>query len=217
MLATNFGTDPSRSLSILCLGAHCDDIEIGCGGSLLRLLAERPGSSVHFEVFSADDEREAEARASATAFLADAEHATVSVSRFTENHFPSELAALKTHVAGVRERLDPDVVFTHRRNDRHQDHRTIAELTWNSFRDHLVLEYEIPKYEGDLGHPNLFVPLSALCAERKIELLCEHFGTQRSKPWFRPETFRGLMYVRGSECNAAEGPAEAFHAVKLVV
>jgi LmbE family N-acetylglucosaminyl deacetylase len=203
-------------LTVLCLGSHSDDIEIGCGGTILTLLTERPGTRVHWVVFSADDAREAEARGSAAAFLADAKESTVIVHRFRESYFPY-LDEIKDAFESLKRDVAPDVVFTHRRDDEHQDHRTVAGLTWNTFRDHVVLEYEIPKYEGDLGHPNVFVPLRPEIAERKVELLVEHFGTQRSKRWFRPETFRGLMALRAVECNAGTGSAEAFHARKLVI
>ena len=168
-------------------------------------------------MFSADDAREAEARASATSFLADAASSEVIVHRFRESYFPYLGAEIKDAFEALKTMVAPDVVFTHRRDDEHQDHRTIAEFTWNTFRDQVIAEYEIAKYEGDLGHPNLFVQLDAAVADRKVELLMEHFGTQRSKRWFRPETFRGLMTLRAVECNAPAGWAEAFHTRKIVV
>jgi LmbE family N-acetylglucosaminyl deacetylase len=216
MLNVSLGGDPTAPLSILCLGAHSDDIEIGCGGTLLRLLAERPGSTVRWVVFSANDDREAEARASAADFLVDAGSSTVDVHRFRESYFPFVGDEIKD-VFETLKPVRPDIVFTHRRADEHQDHHTLGSLTWNTFRDHLVLEYEIPKYEGDLGQPNVYVPLSAAVAERKVQLLCDHFGTQRSKVWFRPETFRGVMALRGIESNAPDGAAEGFYGRKLVV
>ena len=204
-------------LRILCLGAHSDDIEIGCGGSLLRLLEERPGSSVHWVVFSATGAREREARASAAEFLAKATHATVVVKSFRESFFPSVWAEIKDFFEEIKRDFTPDVLLCHQRHDLHQDHRVISELAWNSFRDHLVLEYEIPKYEGDLGTPNFFVPLSRATAERKVELLSRHFESQSSRSWFRPDTFHGLMSIRGVECNAPEARAEAFVARKILV
>jgi LmbE family N-acetylglucosaminyl deacetylase len=217
MLPLAFGTDPAAPLSILCLGAHSDDIEIGCGGTVLRMLGERRDVTVHWVVFSADDAREAEARASAAAFCSAASESSIDVHRFRESYFPYVGAEIKDVFERLKAMVRPDVVFTHRREDEHQDHRMIASLTWNTFRDHLVLEYEIPKYEGDLGHPNLYVPLAAAVADRKIELLMEHFGSQRSKVWFRPETFRGVMSLRSIEANAIEGAAEGFYGRKLVV
>jgi LmbE family N-acetylglucosaminyl deacetylase len=217
MLPLQLGGVGERPLTILCLGAHSDDIEIGCGGTLLRLLQEHPGCSVHWLVFSADEQREREARASAGEFLAGAAQAAVHVRDFRESYFPALWSAVKERFDELRRQLEPDLVFTHHVRDLHQDHRVIAELTWNTFRDHLVLQYEIPKYEGDLGQPNLFVPLSQAQAERKVELLMRHFASQTSRRWFRPDTFHGLMSVRGVECNAPEARAEAFHASKLVL
>lgn len=217
MLAFRLGVDPDRPLRILCIGAHSDDIEIGCGGTLLRMLTDHAGATVTWTVFSADDRREAEARASAADFLTDAATVDVIVHRFRESYFPSVADQVKDTFEALKHEITPDIVFTHHRHDQHQDHRTLAELTWNTFRDHAIFEYEIPKYEGDLGHPNVYVPLDGGVADRKIELLMEHFGTQRSKRWFRPETFRGVMALRGIECNAPDGWAEAFHVTKLVV
>jgi LmbE family N-acetylglucosaminyl deacetylase len=217
VLGSTLGDARAQPLSILCLGAHSDDIEIGCGGTLLRLLDERPGSTVTWVVFSADDDREAEARGSAADVLAGAASAEVIVHRFRESYFPYVGAEIKDAMRGLRSRVDPDVVFTHRRDDAHQDHRILGELTWNSFRDHVVAEYEIPKFEGDLGHPNVYVPLSSAHAEGKIALLMRHFGTQRNKGWFRPETFRATMALRAVECNAASGWAEGFTVRKLVL
>lgn len=217
MLGATFGGAHDRPLDILCLGAHSDDIEIGCGGTLLRLLAERPGSRVHWVVLSATPERELEARSSAASFLADAADGTVVVKGFRESYFPYRGADVKEFFDELRQTVTPDLVLTHHRLDEHQDHRTVAQLTWNTFRNHLIAEYEIPKYEGDLGHPNLYVPLLASVAERKIDLLFSHFASQRGKLWFRKETFRGLMAIRGVEVNAPDGFAEAFHVRKMVV
>ena len=217
MLPISLGTDPRQPLRITCLGAHSDDIEIGCGGTLLRLLAERPGSSVRWVVFSADDERETEARKSAAAFLVDAGEAEVIVHRFRESYFPQVWADIKGAFEDLKAGPTPVVVLCHRRHDDHQDHRTLGELTWNTFRNHLVMEFEIPKYEGDLGQPHFYVPLSTEVAERKVELLLEHFGSQRNKAWFRPETFRGLMALRAVECGAPDGFAEAFHVRKMLI
>jgi LmbE family N-acetylglucosaminyl deacetylase len=206
-------------LRILALGAHSDDIEIGCGGTMLRLLAEHPGSSVHWVVFSANEEREREARASAAAFLRDARSAgtQVVVQNFRESYFPAVWEEVKDFFEKVRRAIEPDLVLTHYRNDMHQDHRVVSELTWNTFRNHLVLEYEIPKFEGDLGSPNVFVPLTRSIADRKVGLLLKHFVSQAARTWFRPDTFHGLMSIRGIECVAPEARAEAFHARKLII
>jgi LmbE family N-acetylglucosaminyl deacetylase len=216
MLPLNLG-DRATPLRILCLGAHSDDIEIGCGGTMLRLLAERPTSEVHWVVFSAAGPREVEARSSAESFLAGASAKTIVTKAFHESYFPANWADIKDFFEETRRAFEPNLVLTHHPKDLHQDHRVVAELTWNTFRNHLVLEYEIPKYEGDLGNPNLFVPLSRAHADRKVELLLRHFPSQASRAWFRPDTFHGLMSVRGVECHAPEIRAEAFHARKLVL
>ena len=218
MLPVAFGSGPTAPLRILCLGAHSDDIEIGCGGTLLRLLEERRGCSVDWVVMSGTPERQAEARSSAAAFLGNAATRNVVVNSFRESYFPYIAADIKDSFETLKQSIGaPDVVFTHRLQDRHQDHRLVADLTWNTFRNHLVLEYEIAKYEGDLGTPNVFVPLGRATADKKVALLLEHFASQAGRAWFRPDTFHGLMSIRGIECNAAEGRAEAFYAHKLVI
>jgi LmbE family N-acetylglucosaminyl deacetylase len=217
MLPVGFGRSEKSPLRILCLGAHSDDIEIGCGGTVLRLLHEHPGSSVHWVVFSANSIREAEARASAADFLSSAKESVVTVRSFRESYFPYVASDIKDFFEELKGSTHPEIIFCHHRHDMHQDHRLIAELAWNTFRNHVVAEYEIPKYEGDLGTPNLFVPISRALAERKIELLLTHFASQANRTWFRRDTFDGIMSVRGVECNAPEGKAEAFHVRKLVV
>jgi len=217
MLGAVLGRDAASPLRVLCLGAHADDIEIGCGGTLLRLLAERPGSSVRWIVFSADPVREGEARASAAAFLRDAARADVVIRDFRESYFPAAASEIKDFFETLKPGAPPDLILTHRREDLHQDHRTVAELTWNTFRDHLILEYEIPKYEGDLGRPNVFVPLTAAVARRKVEQILLYFASQRARAWFRPETFDAVLRLRAIECNAPEGFAEGLYARKLVV
>jgi LmbE family N-acetylglucosaminyl deacetylase len=208
---------PGQPLKILLLGAHSDDLEIGCGGTVLRLLALHPGSSVHWVVFSASPEREREARASAAAFTEGAASCTVVVKTFRESFFPAQWVEIKEFFEQVRRAFEPDLVLSHHRDDVHQDHKTIAELTWNTFRNHLVLAYEIPKYEGDLGKPSLFVPLTRAQADRKVELILQHFASQAGRTWFRADTFHGLMSIRAIECNAPEARAEAFHVRKMVL
>jgi LmbE family N-acetylglucosaminyl deacetylase len=215
MLEIALGANPSAPLRVLCLGAHSDDIEIGCGGTLLRLLVERPGSAVDWIVLSATPERALEAQASAASFLAQAATKNVVVKSFRESYFPFIAADIKDTFEEIKRRVHPDVVFCHHRHDVHQDHRLVGELAWNTFRNHLILEYEIAKYEGDLGTPNVFVPLSQAIANRKVELLFQHFPTQANRSWFHADTFHGLMSIRGVECNAEEGRAEAFHARKM--
>jgi LmbE family N-acetylglucosaminyl deacetylase len=207
--------DPTMAVDVLCIGAHSDDIEIGCGGTMLRLLANRPGSRVRWVVLSATPEREAEARASAADFLAAAATVEVEVAHFRESYFPDEWRQLKDYFNELRRGPDPDLVLCHHRYDEHQDHRTVAELAWNTWRNHLIAEYEIPKFEGDLGRPNVFVPIPPELAERKVDLLFKHFGSQADKRWFRPEVFTGLMAVRGVEAGTAA--AEGFHVRKLVI
>jgi LmbE family N-acetylglucosaminyl deacetylase len=194
---------PGETLSVLCLGAHSDDIEIGAGGTILGWIAAGVRLKVDWCVLSAPGPRAAEAEASARAFLAGAPS-------IEDGLFPYQGQEIKAWLEGLRTRVAPDVVLTHRRSDAHQDHREVCGLTWNLFRDHLILEYEIPKWDGDLGQPNCYMPLSAAVLERKIELLLAHFATQRSKGWFDAETFRGLARLRGMECRAPERLAEAF-------
>ncbi|QFI70004.1 PIG-L deacetylase family protein [Sinorhizobium alkalisoli] len=199
-----------EELSVLCLGAHSDDIEIGAGGTILSLIASGVRLTVSWCVLSGGGQRRAEASASAEAFLEGAQSSTVDVAEFEDSYFPSQSRDIKRWLIDVRARFRPDVVFTHARLDAHQDHREVNKLTWNVFRDHLVLEYEIPKWDGDLGQPNAYSPLTAEVMERKIALLHQHFGTQRSKDWFDRETFAGLARLRGMECRAPEHFAEAF-------
>jgi LmbE family N-acetylglucosaminyl deacetylase len=209
--------EPGKPLAILCLGAHCDDIEVGVGGTVLRLLAERPGSTVHWVVFASDTVREAEARASAAAILSGAANPTVEVFRFRDSFLPHAGAEIKERFEALKGSDSPDLIFTHRLEDRHQDHRVISELTWNTFRDHLVAEYEIPKYEGDLGQPNTYVPLTESTARRKIELLLRHYPSQAKRSWFRSETFEALMRLRAIECNSETGFAEALYVRKITI
>jgi len=204
-----------RPLTVLCLGAHADDIEIGAGGTLLQWFEHGVDLSVHWCVLSSNGTRAAEAQASAADFLEAATDRSVSIASFDDGFFPQQGREIKEWLLEVRQRVTPDVIFTHRASDAHQDHRVVQELTWNIFRDHVVLEYEVPKWDGDFGKPNLYVPLAAQCVDRKIALLRKHFGTQRSKDWFDDETFRGLARLRGVECRAPERYAEAFVARKL--
>jgi LmbE family N-acetylglucosaminyl deacetylase len=201
---------PNEKLSVLCLGAHSDDIEIGAGGTVLSWIAMGVRLEVLWCVLGANGTRRAEAEASAAAFLAGAVSSNIELGHFEDSFFPYQGAEIKMWLKRLKEGFDPDLVLTHRRSDAHQDHREISQLTWNLFRDHLILEYEIPKWDGDLDRPNVFVPLTDAILERKIELLHTHFGTQRSKDWFDAETFRGLARLRGMECRSPERWAEAF-------
>jgi len=205
MLKLGLGDGPLR---VLAIGSHADDIEIGCGGTLLRLAQEVSELEVRWVVLSAAGERADEARASAAAFGAE-----VDVQGFRDAFFRYG-PEVKEYFEGLKP-LEPDVIFTHHEGDRHQDHRLVAELTWNTFRDHLILEYEIPKYDGDLGKPNVFFDLDEGLARRKVELLLESFPSQAGKRWFTEDLFLALMRLRGMECNAPSGLAEAFYARKL--
>jgi LmbE family N-acetylglucosaminyl deacetylase len=213
------GGEPLRRSvsSILCLGAHCDDIEIGCGGTILKVLDGRADVRVDWIVFSADDERAAEARAGAEAFLSGVTTANVRIERFRGRYFPFAGAEIKEYFDALGADLSPDIVFTHLVDDLHQDHRLLAELAYNTFRNHLVLEYEIPKYDGDLARLNTYVHLDERQCEQKIETISRIYASQRDKHWFSPETFRATLRLRGIECKSPSGYAEAFRCRKLVL
>lgn len=216
MLPLSLGPHRKR-LRVLCLGAHSDDIEIGAGGTLLRWLSEYARLEVTWVVASAAGDRVDEARRSAGELLHGAAGVDVVVGGFEDSELPADLREAKSFLREVRARCTPDVVLTHHGRDAHQDHRTLSELTWQTWRDHLIIEYEIPKYEGDLGNPNLYIALPEAIAHRKVQHLLTNFGSQRSKDWFTESTFLSLMHLRGIECRAAEGFAEAFHVRKAVL
>jgi LmbE family N-acetylglucosaminyl deacetylase len=213
-LKINRGSSPLR---ILCLGAHSDDIEIGCGGTLYQLARMRPRPQFDWVVWSAIGARAKEAERGARRFLGAAAADAVQLHEFRDGYFPSSFDMIKDSFEQIARRFRPDVVFTHARDDRHQDHRVVSDLTWNTFRNQLVLEYEIPKWDGDLGRPNFYVPVSAAVARRKTSGLLDVFGSQRSKDWFTEETFLGLMRLRGMESRADGGYAEAFHVRKALL
>lgn len=218
--ALRLGLPPARNgksvLSVLCLGAHADDIEIGCGGTLRALFASRPVDCTWVVFSGAGTDREREARASARRFLRDARQSQIEICGFRDGFFPSSYVAIKERFETVKAAGGPGLIFTHFRGDRHQDHRVISDLTWSTFRSHLVLEYEVPKYDGDLGRPNLYVPLSRTAGRAKVRHLLTAFGTQRAKRWFTADTFESLLRLRGIEAGAPEGYAEAFHAHKAL-
>lgn len=216
MLPLNLPQNGSTPLRVLCLGSHSDDIEIGCGGTILRLLAAHHNLEVVWVIFSSTKEREQEARHSAELFLELAQKKQILINNFRDGFFPFEGAEIKSLFEGLK-RTTPDLIFTHNRNDAHQDHRLIEQMTWNTFRNHLILEYEIPKYDGDLGQPNFFVPLEQDVYQKKVRYLMEAFQTQRGKRWFEQETFLALMRLRGMECVAPSGYAEAFYCRKVVL
>ena len=206
-----------RPLRVLCLGAHSDDIEIGCGGTIAVLLATVPKIDCRWVVFSGVGARGSEARRAAGKVLRRAARRDIVVHEFRDGFFPQQATAIKEYFETLKQEEAPDVIFTHYRADRHQDHRVVSDLTWNTFRSHLILEYEIPKYDGDLGRPNCYVPLTPAQSAAKVRLLMSSFGTQRSKRWFTPDTFRGLLRLRGIESGAPSGLAEAFHLHKFVI
>lgn len=215
MINLVFDKPKDAPLNILCLGSHSDDIEIGCGGTILRLIAEYPNLAVTWVVFSAVGERAIEAHDSAEEFLKDVRHRQIILKEYKDGYFPSTVASIKDVFEDLKASVSPDVIFTHYRNDLHQDHRQLCELTWNTWRNHFILEYEIPKYDGDLASPNIFVVLDDALREKKIELLMRFFQTQSNKHWFSPETFNALMRLRGIESKSPGGYAEAFYGRKL--
>ncbi len=204
-------------LRLLCIGAHSDDLEIGCGGTVLTWLAGAPAIEITWVVLSAEGERGPEARRSARALLPRAAASKIIIATFRDGFFPAQYSEVKGFFEDLKREIDPDVVLTHWLHDRHQDHRLTAELTWNTWRNHLVLEYEIPKYEGDLAPPNAYVAVPASLARRKVTHLGRYFSSQRSKDWFVADNFMALMRLRGLECRSPSGFAEAFHARKLVL
>jgi len=207
---------PGERLSVLCIGAHSDDIEIGAGATLLGWLDRGIRLDVHWVVLGAVGRRAEEARASARAFLGNAA-GIIDLAEFRDGFFPQQGQALKTWFEALKGRASPDLVLSHWRDDAHQDHREVSQLTWNTFRDHTILEYEIPKWDGDAGRPNVYLPTTRALVQRKARLLQDHFGSQKSKDWFDEDVFLGLARLRGMECRAPDGFAEAFHARKLTI
>ena len=202
---------------VLCLGAHSDDIEIGAGGTLLKLAEKTDDLEICWVVFSAPGVRADEARLSADDFLSGIARKQIKIGSFRESYFPSEWPSIKEWLEEIKVNFVPDIVFTHYRDDRHQDHRVLSDLAWNTFRNHLILEYEILKYDGDIGHPNVFVPVSEQLCTRKIELLMKHFQTQSTRHWFTSDTFEAMHRIRGIECVSPTGRAEAFYCRKMVL
>lgn len=205
---------PKQTRKILCLGAHADDIEIGCGGTLLKWIKARSDLEIQWVVFTAEGKRAQEARSSAKAILQKAKQ-KVTVKDFRGSFLPYQGSGVKDCFEALKGSFQPDLVFTHYRDDRHQDHRLLSDLAWNTFRDHLILEYEVPKYDGDLGSPNVFVPIESELSKKKASHICRFFQTQANKHWFSEETFLALMRLRGVECSAPY--AEAFYCRKLVL
>jgi LmbE family N-acetylglucosaminyl deacetylase len=202
---------------ILCLGAHCDDIEIGCGGSILKLLDGNKGIDVSWIVFSSDDVREKEAWNSANDFLRSAKRKYIEINKFRNSFFPFQGADIKEYFEKLKQNCHPDIIFTHYRKDLHQDHRLVSDLTWNTFRNHLILEYEIPKYDGDLGSPNFFVHLDEAHCRDKTDKILKYFESQNDKEWFTTDTFLSILRLRGVESNAPDRYAEGFYCRKVVL
>ena len=203
-------------LRVLFIGAHCDDIEIGCGGTILALARSHPNLVVHWLVLSATDERDLEAQRAAERFLAGVSTRTLSIERFRDGYLPYEGSRVKDYFEVLKTRVDPDVIFTHYREDWHQDHRFVSEVTWSTFRHHLILEYEIPKYDAEPSEaPNLFVPIDDAAAETKVDLILAAYASQASRPWFTRDVFLGAMRLRGVQARAPF--AEAFYARKLLL
>lgn len=215
MLRLTFVQDNRFPLTILCLGAHPDDIEIGCGATILKLLEKRRDVLFKWVVFSAKGERKSEASTGAELFLANAKDKEIRTLDFRDGFFPYDGQNIKEYFEVLKRETSPDIIFTHLRNDLHQDHRLISELTWNTFRDHLILEYEIPKYDADLGSPNLFVHLDEVQCQKKVELLMSAFKSQRSKHWFSEDLFLGLLRIRGAESGGLAKYAEGFYCRKF--
>ena len=216
MIRLNLDTGNTATPQILCLGSHSDDIEIGCGGAILSLAEQYPGCAFHWVVFSANGVRAQEAQCAAT-FFAGSRLRGPLLQTFRDGFLPFEGALVKNVFEELKQTVTPDLIFTHNRKDAHQDHRLIAELTWNTFRDHLILEYEIPKYDGDLGQPSVFFPLRNDVWQKKVRLIMDAFQSQHQKRWFEEETFSALMRLRGMECNSPSGYAEAFYCRKMIL
>jgi LmbE family N-acetylglucosaminyl deacetylase len=216
MLKFNFEEKSNSSYHVLCLGAHCDDIEIGCGGTILKLIKKYQNLVFYWVVFSSNPQREKEAYESAKKFLEGAQVKKIAIASFRDGFLPFMAIDIKEFFEHIKQEFQPDLIFTHCRNDLHQDHRLISELTWNTFRNHLILEYEIPKYDGDLGNPNFFVHLEPSLCQNKTQFILNSFLSQADKQWFAEETFLSILRLRGIESNAPGKYAEAFYCRKVV-
>ncbi len=217
MLSMNIAQSEVNTLSILCVGAHSDDIEIGCGGTILQLLRDRENIAVYWVVFSANEKRKKEALASAKNILKNAKSKTVVIKNFRDGYFPYIGSQIKDYFEELKKTFSPDLIFAPCRHDLHQDHRLVSELTWNTFRDHMILEYEIAKYDGDLGSPNVYVPLDKSICEAKIQNIMSIFQSQAQNHWFEEDAFLSLMRIRGIESNSSSKYAEAFYSRKIVI
>jgi LmbE family N-acetylglucosaminyl deacetylase len=205
----------NQPLRLLCIGAHSDDIEIGCGGTILRMLEEYPGCEVYWVILGATGQRIVEAEASASLFLARAKRKNVIIKEFRDGFFPYNGAEIKSYFEELKLKFSPDLIFTHYRHDLHQDHRLVSELSWNTFRNHLILEYEIMKYDGDIGNPNFFVHLDEEVCRYKIQYIIDCFRSQQDKNWFTEDVFYSILRLRGLESNAPNKYAEGFYCRKM--
>jgi len=215
MLKLQLPIEKDRPLKILCLGAHSDDIEIGCGGTILRLLSEYDQVEVHWVILGSSGQRDGEAEASADKFLAGARQKQVIIKNFRDGFFPYVGGKIKDFFEALKKQTSPDIIFTHYRHDLHQDHRLISELTWNTYRDHLILEYEVIKYDGDFGAPNFFVHLNEKIARKKIDFMMDSFKSQANRDWFTPDTFLSVLRIRGIESKSPDKYSEAFYCRKI--
>jgi LmbE family N-acetylglucosaminyl deacetylase len=217
MLTLELSSPKDRPLKILCLGAHSDDIEIGCGGAMLRLSDENEHIEVLWVVLSADEQRAMEARSSAAHFLSRAKKKEVRVEGFRDGFFPYDGGKIKEYFEGLKKSFAPDLIFAPYREDFHQDHRLVSELTWNTFRGHFILEYEVIKYDGDLGRPNVYIPLGEGVCAKKIDIILRSFRSQGRRNWFTEDAFSAILRLRGIEINTEQKYAEAFYGRKICI
>jgi len=206
----------NKKPKVLCLGAHADDIEIGCGGTVMKIIKDAPEAEFCWVVFSGDEKRAKEARLSANIFLEGTASKSITVGNHRESYFPFIGADIKDSFEKLAQQFSPDIIFTHYKNDAHQDHRLISDLTWNTFRNHFILEYEIPKYDGDLGNPNTYVCLDEITVQNKVKWICEFFQSQSKKQWFTEDIFKSILRIRGAESNSPSKFAEAFYCRKMI-
>jgi LmbE family N-acetylglucosaminyl deacetylase len=209
-----FKPNTDKPLNILALGAHCDDIEIGAGGTLLKIFDTYNINSVRWVIFASNEIRKKEATDSAHMFLEGINNTKIVIKEYRDGFLPFLAAEVKDFFESIKKDFNPDLIFTHYRDDRHQDHRLVSDLTWNTWRNHLILEYEIPKYDGDLGIPNFYVPLEPKYIDKRNRILREAFASQREKHWFDDDTFKALPRLRGME--SATTYAEAFYVRKVI-
>ena len=215
MLDLLLGAGDRKTLRVLCIGAHCDDIEIGCGGTLLALQRKGLRLSVDWAILSGSTQRRAEALSAMRKLIKPGHRNDLLFGEFTDGRLPAEYSALKDYFEGLKRRPRPDVIFCHERGDRHQDHRIVNEMVWSGFRNQLILEYEVPKWGGGLGQPNCYVPIGVRHARRKVDILLSSHSSQAAKDWFTRDTFMAMLRLRGLECRSPTGYAEAFHGRKL--